>query len=152
MRVAPDAYAASNAPSRSRCGSPSMRWRSLKMPGSPSSALTMRYFGALVAEKVSDARVGLEAVRRRGVEEDRDAVGRRVRQDAGVTVGGDYSHDRRGPAESAAAGRHDARAPASPHDFLVKRRDGVGPSNGEAARADTDDQRQPGTGEGLRVM
>src|SRR5438552_1239410 len=48
---APEAYAASSTASRSRCGSPSIRWRSLKMPGSPSSPLTTRYFGAPVAAR-----------------------------------------------------------------------------------------------------
>src|SRR3989442_1553489 len=50
-REAPEAYAASSTASRSRCGSPSIRWRSLKMPGSPSSPLTTRYFGAPVAAR-----------------------------------------------------------------------------------------------------
>ena len=44
-REAPAANAARSMASSSRCGSPSIRWRSLKMPGSPSSPFTTMYFG-----------------------------------------------------------------------------------------------------------
>ena len=41
---APIAYAAMSIPSMSECGSPSMTARSMNAPGSPSSALQIRYF------------------------------------------------------------------------------------------------------------
>ena len=77
---------------------------------------------------------------RRGVEESREAVGRRVEQDTGCAVRSQPGHDRRGPAEAAAAGRHDAGGPPTPRGFLVKRRDSLRRADGETAGADADDQ------------
>src|SRR5262245_55539393 len=47
--LAPIAYAAMHRPSIVRCGSSINRMRSLKVPGSDSSALQMTYFGELSA-------------------------------------------------------------------------------------------------------
>ena len=42
-------------PSISRCGTVAITWRSLKAPGSDSSALTTRYFGFGLLRSISDA-------------------------------------------------------------------------------------------------
>ena len=47
------ANAPSNMPSMTRCGSPSSTERSMKAPGSPSSALQTRYFGVFCWARVS---------------------------------------------------------------------------------------------------
>ena len=59
-------------------------------------------------------------------------------------------HDRRRPAEPAAASRHDARVPASSHDLLVKRRESLRRANGEAAGADAQDRGSGRDARGIR--
>ena len=49
------ACAAIRQPSISRCGTFAITSRSLKAPGSDSSALTTRYFGFALARSISDA-------------------------------------------------------------------------------------------------
>ena len=49
------AWAAIRQPSSSRCGTVAITWRSLKAPGSDSSALTTTYFGFGESRAISDA-------------------------------------------------------------------------------------------------
>jgi hypothetical protein len=81
-------------------------------------AAARRQLPALMAEEVADGRVRPEAASAASGEP--DAVGRRVRQETARRPGDD-GHNRRGPAEATAACRHDPRAQAPPHDFVMKR-------------------------------
>ena len=104
-----------------------------------------------MAEEVAGAHVDVHAGGRRRVEEGRDAISGHVRQEAALAVRSDDRHDGRGPAESTAAGRHDARAPASPRHLSVKRPESFRRANREAAGADTQDEGQGWMREGFGV-